>query len=39
VPKWNVAMTGAMIQSAFILLMQVFANGKIKTAMAGDRKI
>ena len=39
VPQWNVAMAGTMIQLAPILLMYVFASGKIKTAMVGDRKI
>ena len=39
VPQWNVAMAGTMIQLAPILLMYIFASGKIKTAMVGDRKI
>lgn len=39
VPQWNVAMAGTMIQLAPILLMYLFASGKIKTAMVGDRKI
>ena len=38
-PQWNVAMAGTMIQLAPILLMYIFASGKIKTAMVGDRKI
>ncbi|MGI6700251.1 MAG: carbohydrate ABC transporter permease [Christensenellales bacterium] len=39
VPQWNVAMAGTMIQLAPILIMYIFASGKIKTAMVGDRKI
>ena len=39
VPQWNVAMAGTMIQLAPVLLMYIFASGKIKTAMVGDRKI
>ncbi len=39
VPEWNVAMAGTMIQLAPILLMYIFASGKIKTAMVGDRKV
>lgn len=39
VPQWNVAMAGTMIQLAPILLMYIFASGKIKTAMVGNRKV
>ena len=39
VPEWNVAMAGTMIQLAPILLMYIFASGKIKTAMVGNRKV
>ena len=39
VPEWNVAMSGTMIQLAPILLMYIFASGKIKTAMVGNRKV
>ena len=35
VPQWNVAMAGTMIQLAPILLMYIFASGKIKTSMVG----
>ena len=38
VPEWNVAMAGTMIQLAPILLMYIFASGKIKTAMVGNKK-
>lgn len=37
VPQWNVAMAGTMIQLAPILLMYIFASGKIKTAMVGNK--
>lgn len=37
VPQWNVAMAGTMIQLAPILLMYIFASGKIKTSMVGGR--
>ena len=37
VPQWNVAMAGTMIQLAPILLMYIFANGKIKTSMVGNK--
>lgn len=37
VPQWNVAMAGTMIQLAPILIMYIFASGKIKTAMVGSR--
>ena len=39
VPQWNVAMAGTMIQLAPILLMYIFASGKIKAAMVGNRKV
>lgn len=39
VPEWNVAMAGTMIQLAPIMLMYIFASGKIKTAMVGNRKV
>lgn len=38
VPQWNVAMAGTMIQLAPILLMYIFASGKIKTSMVGNNK-
>lgn len=37
VPQWNVVMAGTMIQLAPILLMYIFASGKIKTAMVGNK--
>ncbi|MEG0379632.1 MAG: carbohydrate ABC transporter permease, partial [Eubacterium sp.] len=37
VPQWNVAMAGTMIQLAPILIMYIFASGKIKTAMVGNK--
>lgn len=37
VPQWNVAMAGTMIQLAPILLMYIFASGKIKTSMVGNK--
>jgi len=36
VPQWNVVMAGTMIQLAPVLLMYIFASGKVKTAMVGS---
>ncbi len=38
VPAWNVVMAGTMIQLAPILLMYIFASGKVKTAMMGSNR-
>ncbi len=38
VPQWNVVMAGTMIQLAPVLLMYIFASGKVKTAMVGSIK-
>ena len=38
VPQWNVVMAGTMIQLAPVLLMYIFASGKVKTALVGSAR-